>query len=221
MKDSKTYSERVHRFYRSVKPGHARVEKPEHGDIVAAMVYGIISEKLTEHKARAVVRRFESHFVDYNDLRVSRPDEIIAIIGEDSAAAQQTASSLLEALRAIFEKYNTLSLEVLRKMGKRPARSLLAQLQGMSQFAIDYCMLTALGSHAIPLTETMIKYLRDNELVHPQADEQDIEGFLVRQISADKVYEFYALLRWASESSERAVTRCKAGKEKKKTRVKS
>jgi hypothetical protein len=60
-------------------------------------------------------------------------------------------------------------------------------------------MMTALGWHAIPLTATMVKYLRENELVHPEADEQEIEGFLTRLISAKSGYDFYALLRQRSE----------------------
>ncbi len=61
-------------------------------------------------------------------------------------------------------------------------------------------MLTSLHGHAIPLTKKMIEYLRSNQLVHPDADEQQIEGFLARQISAENAYEFYALLRRCSES---------------------
>jgi hypothetical protein len=61
-------------------------------------------------------------------------------------------------------------------------------------------MLTSLQGHAIPLTETMVDYLRTKELVHPDADEQQIEGFLAKQISAEHAYEFYCLLRRQSES---------------------
>jgi len=57
----------------------------------------------------------------------------------------------------------------------------------------------------------MIDYLRSSELVHEGADEQEIEGFLARQISAEEAYEFYALLRRQSETR-------KAGRKKKPAR---
>jgi hypothetical protein len=60
-------------------------------------------------------------------------------------------------------------------------------------------MLTSLQGHAIPLTKKMIEYLKTNKMVHPEADEQDIEGFLARQVSAENAYEFYVLLRRESE----------------------
>ena len=104
-------------------------------------------------------------------------------------------------------------LEALKKIGKRQAKKILGQMEGVSNFAVNYCMLTSLGGHAIPLTARMTEYLRSNELVHPEADEQEIEGFLARQITAANGYEFYALLRGHSESDGR--------KSKKKARTKS
>ena len=101
----------------------------------------------------------------------------------------------------IFSKYNTVSLEALKRVGKRRARQALEKMGGASDFMVDYCMLTALDGHAIPLTKKMIEYLRRNQLVHPDSDERQIEGFLGRQISSAKGYEFYALLRHKSESS--------------------
>ena len=68
----------------------------------------------------------------------------------------------------------------------------------------------------------MIEYLRSNALVHPEADEQEIEGFLARQISAENAYEFYALLRRQSEArkakAKKKTTRETKAKAKKKTK---
>jgi hypothetical protein len=105
------------------------------------------------------------------------------------------------------------SLEALKKIGKRPARQILEKLDGTSHFVVDYCMLTSLQGHAIPLTKGMIEYLTSKELVYPNADEQQIGGFLAKQISAKKGYEFYALLRRESEARK--------SKKKKKTKTTS
>jgi hypothetical protein len=100
------------------------------------------------------------------------------------------------------------SLKALYKMSKRPAKGFLEKIDGTNRFVVDYCMLTSLHGHAIPLTKKMIEYLRSNELVHEGADEREIEGFLARQVSAENAYEFYSLLRRQSEAR-------KAGKKKK------
>jgi hypothetical protein len=67
----------------------------------------------------------------------------------------------------------------------------------------------------------MIEYLRSNQLVHPDADEQQIEGFLAKQISAKEGYEFYALLRRESEVGSSKKKRKTKKVTKKKTKTKT
>ncbi|MHC4157491.1 MAG: hypothetical protein ACYSSO_00275 [Planctomycetota bacterium] len=199
MKDGREYSKKVQKLYRSLKRRYPKVQKPIYDDPVGAIVYAIIGAEMSESAAQSAIKRFTDYFVDWNDLRVTRMEEIVEVLGTDTAVTRDVASSLSTALRAVFSKYDTVSLQALSKMSKRPARQVLEKMDGTNRFVVNYCMLTSLQSHAIPLTKKMIEYLRTQELVHPDADEQEIEGFLARQISVDKAYEFYALLRRVSE----------------------
>jgi endonuclease III len=210
MKNSKEYSKKVLRLYRSLKPKYPKVEKAVYEEPVDALVYGIIAENMTEAAAQAAMKRLAEHFVDLNDLRVSRPKEIIEVLGESSSVTRAIASSLIKVLKAIFDGYHKISLEALKKIGKRPARHVIEKIDDISRFVVDYCMLTALQGHAIPLTQTMIEFLRYNKLVNPNADQEEIAGFLAKQTPAPNAYEFYTLLRRASESSKRSTERKKA-----------
>jgi endonuclease III len=212
MKNSSKYSGKLQRLYNSLKSKYPKVQPVIYDDPVEAIVHAIVSENLTMRAAQAAMRKLTEGFVDFNDLRVSRGEEIVEILGENTEQTRQIASSLNKALAAVFNRYHTLSLETLKKLGKRPARRVLEQMDGTSRFIVDYCVLTTLHGHAIPLTATMLEYLRNNELVHPNADEQEIEGFLTRQISAHNGYEFYHLLRIQSESGK---GRKEAAREKK------
>jgi endonuclease III len=200
MKDSKEYSRKLHKLHRSLKRKYAKPQKIIYEEPLQALVYAVISENMTGKAAQSAMKRISDNFVDLNDLRVSLSAEIMEVLGEDTSVTRNTASSLTKALRAVFNRYNTISLEELKKMGKRPARHALEQLDGTSTFVVDYCMLTSLQGHSIPLTKNMVQYLLNNEIVHPASNEQEIEGFLTRQISARNGYEFYALLRQESES---------------------
>ena len=154
----------------------------------------------------------KDYFVDFNDLRVSRPEEIMETIGQNNDSVINLADLLKSILGAIFSKYNTVSLEFLRKLGKRQAKEILEKIDGVSSFVLDYCMLVALGAHTIPLTHKMVQYLRSKGLVYADSDERDISGFLLRQVAAKNAYEFYALIRRASER--------RTLKQKKKTKTK-
>jgi len=225
MKDSKKYSKKAQALYRSLKCKHPKVQKCGFEEITDALVYGIINEKMSERATRAASRRFADYFVDLNDLRVSREEEIVEMLGEDTAVTRDIATTLPRALGAIFSEYHRLSLEPLKKAGKRPAKQALEKIEGVSRFVVNYCMLTSLQGHAIPLTQKMIEYLRSIEVVHPDADEQEIEGFLTKQISAKNGHEFYALLRRESEARSVRKTREKTakkageGKAEKKTKT--
>jgi len=199
MKNSSEYSKKVQKLYRSLKRKYPKVKKVIYDEPADALVYALISENLTEAESQSAIKRFADYFVDLNDLRVSRAEEIIEMLGVDNPVTKQIAFGITEVLRVIFEKNNLASLSSLKKMSKRPARQLLEKTDGITHFMVNYCMLTSLDAHAIPLTKKMIEYLKNNELVDPEADDQQIEGFLARQISVENAYEFYSLLRRASE----------------------
>jgi len=221
MRRSKEYARKVQKLYRSLKRRHPKVQPEHYEEPLDAIVYGILSEKLSEPDARAASKRFADYFVDLNDLRVARPEEIVDILCEDIPATRQIASTINRVLMAVFNQYNTVQLQALKKMGKRPAKHVLEKLDGISHFVVSYCMLTALHAHAIPLTEKMIEYLRRKELVDEGADEQQIEGFLTRQIAAKDAFEFYSLLRRESESPKtKRKKKTKAQTKKRKTRKK-
>ena len=214
MKNSKDYAPRLQKLYRGLKRAHSKVEKTTYDDPIEALIYGVVSEQLNDSAAQRAMKGFRSTFVDWNDLRVSRVEEIVEVLREDSTTSRATAATLTAVLRSIFDAYHDLSLEPLKKMGKRPAKKTIEDLEGVDHFAVSYCMLTALQGHAIPLTARMAEYLRYNDIVAPEADTHEIEGFLTRQVSAKDAYEFYQLLRRESESP-------KVSKKKKTTRKKT
>jgi endonuclease III len=216
MKNSKEYSSKVHKLYRSLKRRYPKVQRAEYDEPVDALVYAIISENMSEASTQSVIKRFTDYFVDWNDLRVSRQEEIIEMLGSDTPAARDIASSLNKVLWSVFGKYNMVSLEAMHKMSKRPAKQALEKMEGTSRFVVDYCMLTSLHGHAIPLTKNMIEYLRSSELVHPEADEGEISGFLARQISAENAYEFYYLLRLQGESHKPEIEKKTTRRKRKK-----
>jgi len=222
MKNSKDYSKKIQKLYRTLSRKYPKVQKVTYNNVIDAIVYAIISAEMSEKDADSIIKKFTDYFVDWNDLRVSRTEEIVEVMGKEGSVAAGIASTLTTVLSSIFNQFHQISLEALKKIGKRPARQALEKIEGISPFVVDYCMLTALGGHAIPLTENMIEYLKSNELVDPDADRQQIEGFLAKQISAKNGYEFYALVRQESESTKaKKKTKARATRKKSKTKTKT
>lgn len=202
MKDSKKYADKLMKTYRSGKRGYGKVEKPEYEFSTDSLIYAIVSENLNESAAQSSVKKLARHFVDWNDLRVSRPEEIVDVLGKDNAENRRIADALTSALFAIFNKYDVINLDALKEGGKRQAKAILQKLLPSSRFVINYIVLTVFEGHSIPLTARMLDYLKKNELVNPEAEIDEIEGFLERQITASQAYDFYAIMRQESESAK-------------------
>jgi endonuclease III len=212
MKDSKEYSKKIQKLYRSLKKKPGKHPPADYAEPVDALVFAIVSENMSEAQAQAAIKKLRDYFVDWNDLRVATVEEIIEVLGPDFLSSRNIGATLVGVLNAVFDKHNMLSLQSLRKLGKRPAKMLIEKLVGVTPFVVDYCMLTSMQGHAIPLTPKMIEYLKASDLIDAQAPYEDIEGFLCRLISIKNAYEFYSLLRHESESPPKAKKTKKAKK---------
>ncbi len=144
MKNSKEYAQRLQKLYRGLKRAQPKVEKVAYDDPAEALICGIIHERLHESAAHRAIKGIRSAFVDWNDLRVSRVEEVVEALGEDSPASRAAATSLTSALKDIFDEYHKVSLQALKVQGKRPARQCLERFEGVSRFVVNYCLLTAL-----------------------------------------------------------------------------
>ena len=216
MKDSKKYVKNTQKMFRTLRQNYPKVKRKEFDDPIEAIVYAVLCEHANDSTANIMLKKISAHFVDLNDLRVSRKEEIQDVLGDVNGDLSEVASMLGKSLNAIFTRYNSLSLDTLKEVGKKHAMAELEKLEGLSRFVIDYCFLVALSGHAIPLTEQMVEYLKTNQIVHPNSSNDDISGFLARQISAAHGYEFYALLREDSGKSTGKAKKATVKKRQKK-----
>lgn len=231
MKDSRKYSPKITKLFASLKRKSEKHTMPQYTDPIDAVVYALVSEHVTEPVSDRIYKRMMKHFVNLNDLRVSRREEILDVFGDSFETADNVAATISQVLNTIFEKKNTVNLAILGQEGKRQAHKELSEIEGITPFAVSYCFLTAMDGHAIPLNAAMLQYLRDGQMVHPGATDAEIAGFLERQIAAADAYDFYMLLRQEAEQTKpdskpkehaarkKTVTK-KAGTAKTKTAVK-
>jgi len=167
-----------------------------------ALVLACLSEATTESKAQASLNKLESIFVDYNELRVARLDEIIDILGKGFPQCKAVASQIISLLQQIYDDQDNLSLSNLAESGKREARSFLEKLNGITPYIVSRTMLQGVGAHAFPVHEQLLEALRKEGVVHPDADAAEVQGFLERQIPASQMQKTYAMLRHFADTSK-------------------
>ena len=199
MKSNSQYIQKLKKLFSILKKGDEKSKKPVYQNPVEAIVFAVLCENSNESAAKAALKKIQSHFVDFNDLRVARIEEIVEVIGPDIPEPEKCAARLASILNAIFQKYDCLTLEDLITAGKRGTKEILEKFNGVTAFVSAYVMLTVINVHAIPLTEKMIQYLKVYDAVDPQSETDQIAAFVERQISAANAYTFYTLVRHDSE----------------------
>jgi hypothetical protein len=72
-------------------------------------------------------------------------------------------------------------------------------LPGIHPFVEAYIMLMALEGHAVPVDEGILAVLRDHEIVEEQTSLEEAQRFMEHHLKADEAYEFFVLIRRASQ----------------------
>jgi len=225
MKDSSEYAAKLKKLYNRIKRGGFKHTEPAVQDVTTELLVACLSAYNTENKARTLLGRLRSNYVDYNELRISRTAEAIDILGKNAQRARETALQLLTLLRSVYDKQDSLDLEELRQLNKRDAKTFLEGLKGADAYVVGRIMLRALGAHAFPVNEQMLAMLRAEEVVSPEASLSQVQGFLERQISVTDVHAMYAALRHHADafrpSAAKKKTAKKSGEAAKKTAKKA
>lgn len=163
-------------------------------------------------RAAAAMKRIEQTVVDFNELRVCMPGELVRILGERYPRAEERARRLRSALNAIYAREHRVGLESLAERSKREAREYLESLDGTPRFVAARVALVNLGGHAAPVDGRILRRLVDHGLAEADATPETAAAMLERKVRAGEMLEAYALLQaWsddpAADSAEPRPTR--------------
>ena len=108
MKDSKKYAGKIGKLYRAMKKEHGAVKSVDYDDPIDAVVFATLCEHMPLPSARTALRKIKRHFVDLNDLRVSRPEELVEVLASlvparrgDTGGAVTKADGALDLVRLL------------------------------------------------------------------------------------------------------------------------
>ena len=212
MKDSKHYTKKVAAFIKKYQ-SKTTLKPFENTDKVDNLVFSVLYEHLSSSEVEVCAELLREHFVDWNDLRVCRQEEVLDVLSHskiEEAARKKVALQLIKCLNCVFEKYDRISFEDIDELGKRQAHQELSKLEAFTPFMIDFLMLNFKASHSLPLNEVMIEFAKRNDLVDKDSTESEANAFLLRQVSVDNVYGFYLTLRQQAELDKVATTQQEA-----------
>jgi len=163
---------------------------------VEHLVRTILSEEATPEAVDRAIERITVHFVDWNDLRVSRPREIREVLGPEFPRAGHKARALPRILDQVFKWHNSMVWDFLEPMGKVETRTFFEKLEEVRPFVAATMARDCAGAHAFPVDRDVARVLGRLGLVDVESDsEANMQAFLERAVKSDQAYELHAHLK--------------------------
>jgi endonuclease III len=173
---------------------------PTTGDVAEEILLGIFGRDTTEAKARDALKRLRTGMVDYNEMRVAAPVDVIEELGPNFPGVREKALGMVRILSTIYEQMETLDLAEMKAKPKREAQKWLSDLPGMDPYTLGRVMLLCFGGHAVPVSTSVLANLQAQGLFEPTVTTAEAQSVLERHVRAqDAMKAFWLLHRYAEK----------------------
>jgi len=210
MKNAKQYEKKIKAFLH--KAATSREKNTQRRDPLEVLVEAVFTANASAKQAQRAIEAIRDEFVDLNEVRVAPLRDIVAVVGKDYPQIQRRAQMLTSALGAIYSRKSQMSAQYMAAMPKKQLRKHLEQI-GLDPYAAAAVVLLAFGGHAIPVDDTLVETLKMNDMVHPDADLPDVQGFLERVISLKDAPAAHEAFRAYVDKSAKALAKWRKARE--------
>lgn len=195
---------------------------PDEQNPVAVLVMSFLLWEASANQALRAYKAICQHVVDFNELRVALPTEIVSMIGERYPLAMERAQRLHAVLNDLYRREHVVSFERLIAGGKREAKKYIESLDGITPYVAARVLLISFETHGIPADERLRAALVAEGAADESTDVGELGNWLSRQVKAeDGPAAHRALQTWVDgQSGGRRQSRKSAAattKSKKKT----
>jgi len=204
MKNATSYQKKIKKLLAGLEKSSPA--PPENPDAFEVLVRSVLEANATAKLVEKGMAALAEEFVDFNELRVAPPKEIVDCLGRDYPEARRKAMEINQVLNGLFTRMNRLSLDHVAEMTKRDIRRHLGEL-GLCPYAAACMMLFVFEGHAIPVDENLVDCLAMDGYVDPEADCEDVQGFLERIILQKHGLAAHELFREYVVKSAKALER--------------
>lgn len=133
--------------------------------VLEQFIYAICREGTTRAHADQAYQALQSRFFDWNEIRVSAPEELAEVLEGLTPEPLARAQRIIGFLQEVFETTFAFDLEGLQKKGLKQAAKQLARYQSANDYAVAWVTQQSLGGHAIPLDNVILRVLRRLQLI--------------------------------------------------------
>jgi len=157
---------------------------PDADDPVSVLVMSMLLWESNSTKALTAYQKLRAAVVDFNELRVCMPQELIDFVGVRYPMVSERCQRLRASLNDIFQREHDVKLEHLRTVGKRDVKKYIESLDGITPYASARVQLLCFEAHAIPADEQLRGKLIDAGVIEDALDVAEVSNWLTRYVKA-------------------------------------
>ncbi|MCK4284512.1 MAG: hypothetical protein KAX44_09365 [Candidatus Brocadiae bacterium] len=193
-------AKRLDRIRLALKGRYGEQPKPIITHPVEYVLRTILGEEATRKQVEEALERMRAHFVDWNDLRVSRPREIRETLGAGFPSAVHKARVIPRLLDQVFKRHNSMVWDFLEGRGKVATRAYFEGLEEVRPFVAAAMARDCVGAHTFPVDRDVARVLGRLDILDPEnQSESRMQAFLERAVKNTRVYETHQLVKRLGE----------------------
>jgi hypothetical protein len=176
-------------------------------DPIAVIVFSFLLWEATTSQAQDGMRKIVDSIVDFNELRVSLPTEVISVIGSRYPNSMERAQRLKSVLHSIYLAHHAVSLDALQSGGKREIRAFVEGLDGIPPYVSSRVLHRCFEVHTIPVDDRLVDLFVEHGVLSEIACPDEVSKWLSRQVKSSDGIRVEAALRSFVDSSPKPPAR--------------
>jgi endonuclease III len=152
---------------------HYSPPEPDSKPVLEQLLYAVLREGATRDQADTAYKTLQEKFFDWNEIRVSTPQEIADAL-DGLPGATEKSQRVIAILQQVFETAFSYKLDDIDKKGLKNAAKQLGRFAEAGDFAVAWVVQRSLGGHALPLDAPTLRVLRRLGVV--DGDEANLES---------------------------------------------
>jgi len=183
---------------KSARQKRKTIEEAPPRDATTQLAVSFFQWQATRDLAEQAIGQVLAVMVDINELRVSHPEEIIEVVGEDYPLIEERLPRMRDALNEVFRREHGIDMASLEGKNKKDQRAYLDTLPGAPPYVVSQTMLLAFGGHAVPVDEKLLALLVREGILEEGLSCAEAEAVLMKHVKAADALDTHLVLQaWA------------------------
>jgi endonuclease III len=162
---------------------------------IAVIVFSFLLWEATTQQAQDAMAKIVDSIVDFNELRVCLPNEVVSVIGSRYPNSMERARRMKRTLHAIYMANHAVSLDSLQSSGKREVRAFIEALDGIPPYVASWVLQRCYDVHTIPVDDRLVDLFIEKGVLAEISDPDEVSKWLARQVKSSDGRKVEAALR--------------------------